>query len=168
MLLFGVIMILSLGFVLCNMYTAETIRVNGTVVTQAEFRTMRTPPILILIMMAVSAGMIIYSLRRITIDRKTDQHGTEAYGVIADISPSGLRVNGVPQLTAHVLVLQENGSVLELSESIGNNRNRYCTGDFVRVKYLEEDVNILHTIDRETLPPALVQLLNKEFKAYLP
>ena len=164
LLVFGILFALVGGFFFYNLTTEETMRINRRIVTQEEAREEVWPFLLPIGFALAGVCIAAYSAIHILRDRNTDTYGKEAYGIISDVMDSGTRINHVPQWKAWVLVAEENGDVFEKSESVGENRNRYKAGQFVRVKYTDNDINILQRVGRSSLPAGVADRLEEEYR----
>lgn len=89
--------------------------------------------------------------KKLISDHQTDKYGTQAYGIVSDILPTGTSVNGVPELKANVFIYKEDGSVESYAEVIGFSADKYKPGDFLLVKHYKNDINILQQVNQESI-----------------
>ena len=157
---FGLIWTMITAFVTFGFYagTAATIRVNGELVSQAEFNGMLFPKIFLGIFWVIGITMIVIGIKKIIKNSNTEKFGEVCYGRIISISKTGAYVNGVPQLKALITVyIESNGEVTEVEEVIGLATNRkYNVGDYVEGKYYNGDINISSYVP-ETMIPSYIQ-----------
>lgn len=155
-IVFGIIWLLITGMVTLGFYsgTADTITVNGQLVTQEEFNGMLFPKIFMGIFWAVGIIMIIVGLRKIIKNAQTEKFGEVCYGRITDIIRTGAAVNGVPELKAIVTVYIESlGITQEVEEVIGlATKRKYNVGDYIEGKYYNGDINIDSYIPETVIP----------------
>ena len=169
-LIFGILLSLIGGLLFFGTLNAETVKVNGIVLTQAEYRAAVWPLITGALFPIIGIIMIIKGARHVVIDRKTDLYGTESYAVITDILDSGVRFDsrrgtgGTPMLNAYLRIISKDGSVLYMTETIDNNPMHLMSGDFVLVKYTDKDVNILQRVERYSLPSEIADRLEEAYK----
>lgn len=97
---------------------------------------------MIWLFVAIGVVLIVVGLRKILANIATSTKGEETYGIVVDVYPSGTRVNGRPVLNADVEIVESNGMIGRYTESIGMS-HKYRVGDFVEVKYYNNDINIL-------------------------
>lgn len=155
-IIFGIIWLLITGMVTLGFYsgTADTITVNGQLVSQEEFNAMLGPKLFMGIFWAVGIIMIVVGLRKIIKNAQTEKFGEVCYGRIIDIRRTGARVNNVPELKAIIMVYIESiGSVEEIEEVIGlATKRKYNVGDYIEGKYYNGDVNIDSYIPENIIP----------------
>lgn len=155
-IIFGTFWLFVTGIVTFGFYsgTADTITVNGQLVTQQEFNEMLFPKIFMGIFWAVGIIMIAVGVRKIIRNAKTEKFGEVCYGRITDIRRTGSAVNGVPELKAVVVVYIESlGTTQEIEEVIGlATKRKYNIGDYIEGKYYNGDINIDSYIPKDVIP----------------
>jgi len=113
-------------------------------------------------------GLIVtvFHGHRLLIDRQTQKNGKDGFAVVADLVPLKAEYDGVPRMRVHLLVGQENGQILEMTETPDGNPARLKVGEIVRVRYTGKDVNICSKYDPECLDPDVVRRFDKECRRY--
>lgn len=100
-------------------------------------------------------GLIIFIAGIIEVIKnwKTNVKGEECFGKIHNIYPTGTYVNGVPELKAEVLVyIPSLNETKLLSEIIGVGAFEYQQTSYVKVKYYNNDINIIGIVHLSELP----------------
>jgi len=110
--------------------------------------------------------LIAKGLLKIIRNFRTSIYGKEYYGIIVNIFPNGVKVNGHPELDAEVLISIDNRKILRLRDTIGFDWNKYTLQDYVKVKYYKNDINILHKVEDYTLPPETKDYLQQSLSLY--
>ena len=101
----------------------------------------------------IGIGLIIIGARKIIRDRSTSKLGEECYGYVIDISPNGNYINGSPQLNAKTVVyIRSENDVREIAEYSGTGTSKYNVGDYVKVKYYNNDINFIEKVPENTIP----------------
>lgn len=161
-LFFGIIWTAISVFIAFIMYnTNGTVEVNGRPVSHEEFNAMLWPKIFIGIFICIGIVFIIVGLKKIITNILTRTIGTETYGLITNVYPSNVTVNGRPQLMADVLVVV-NDRINRYSETIGFDWNKYRIGDFVLIKIYKKDINIVRLVNRNEVPYEIIPLLEND------
>ena len=105
-------------------------------------------PLLLFFMLFFAVGIFVLwlGMKDVFKNIKTDKNGEICYGVIKSIEPdpTSVQVNGNPQYRATVefFTLTINGT-MTLSETIGYKMEKYRVGECVKIKYYENDINII-------------------------
>lgn len=96
----------------------------------------------------VSIGlfMMFIGLKKISINKKTDKNGFITYAIVTDTYESGSYVNDNPEWKSNFKVVDRNSLLVDCSEIVGFDRNKYPIGSYVRVKYYNGDINILEAV----------------------
>ena len=156
--IFGLFWLLFTAFFTFISYAGgTTISVNGQIVSQEEFNAMLFPKIFLGIFWAIGIIMIIWGLKKIIRNYKTDTYGEVCYGKIINIFNSGTYVNNIPELKARVSVYIESlGTLEEIEEVIGlATKKKYNIGDYIEGKYYNGDINIESYIPETMIPSHL-------------
>ena len=109
-----------------------------------------------LIFIAVGLWIMYLGIKELLKNKKTNKYGEICYGIITsiDADTSSVQVNGNCQYKATVNFYypQLNGT-MTFCESYGYKREKYSVGECVKVKYYNDDINIIEgNIDINTLP----------------
>jgi arginyl-tRNA synthetase len=107
-------------------------------------------------------AFIAVGVRKLVKNLKTNRYGYETYGVVLQIFPTGKSVNSRPILCAEISLVKEDGTTEIFKEDIGFNEKRYHTGAFLKVKYFENDVNILEKLHEANVPFNYVDMLKRD------
>ncbi|MBR3280349.1 MAG: hypothetical protein IKI57_00685 [Clostridia bacterium] len=99
-------------------------------------------------------------------NKKTDKYGINTFGRILDIASTGNMIGGEPELKASVVVyMPKLNSIQVFEEVIGSAPAKYDVGMYVNVKQYSDDVNIVSTVNKEAIPPSVIEKINdKNFK----
>lgn len=162
---FGSLWTLITAFVTYGFYgnLGGTIRVNGAVVSQAEFSAMLGPKIFIGIFWFIGISVLIKGIITVKKDSDTENKGELAYGRITRVYKSGTYINNRPEYKIDAKVfIPSTFETTMLSEVIGFNRSLYPVGTYVEVKYYNNDINIVRMIDLEEMPSHIADRLYKE------
>ena len=107
----------------------------------------------IVIFEGIGIFLIVKGAKQIIKDKKTDKNGIICYGIVNSISTTGTSVNGSPELKALVTIyLESENNILNISEIIGFDANKYPEGSCVKVKYYDGDINIIELADFNYIP----------------
>lgn len=106
------------------------------------------------------AGFVVLAkgIKRAKADAATKKHGQQSYGLVVDFSDSGAAVNNHPVWNAHVLVSLGNGCSRVFVEEAGTHP-KYDVGDFLLVKYYQNDINILDRASKYAIPEHVKECL---------
>ncbi len=96
---------------------------------------------------------MIKGLIKIIKDILTSKKGEECYGCVKDIQETGEYVNGAPIYKAEFNVYVESEyRTFELSEKIGMKPEKYPIGSYAKLKYYDNDINIIESIEETSIP----------------
>lgn len=154
-IIFGSFWTAITAFITIATYTAEHVTVNDVEYTQAEFSTMLFPKVFLGIFWFIGLFMLYTGLKKIIKNHNTNVYGEIVYGKICNIYNSGTYINEVPELKADFLIyVPSEWGTKVVSEVIGldNIKNCYQIGDYVEVKYYNNDINIIRTVTEDELP----------------
>lgn len=161
-LFFGIVWTAISIFIAFIMYnTNGTIEVNGRPVSHAEFEAMLWPKLFIGLFVLIGIIFICVGLKKIITNIITNTRGTETYGLVIDVRPSGTTVNGRPQLMADILIVVD-GRTERYSEIVGFDWNKYRTGDFTLLKHYKKDVNLIRRVNANEVPGNIMGVLRNE------
>lgn len=114
----------------------------------------------------VGICFVVRGVKRVTADKKTDKNGEICYGRIKNISSTGTSVNGRQELKATICsYIPSLNEEKILDEVIGFDYNKYAIGDYVKLKYYNNDVNIIEKVSNQEVPQNVLALYDnsKEF-----
>ena len=117
------------------------------------------------IFIAIGFWMIANGYKQIKKDRDTDKYGKFTYGRILNISPTGSYVNNNPELKASVLFVKD-GLDYVYNEIIGFDQNKYRSGQYVKIKHYNDDVNILGVVSEQSIPYDTVAQINEFYESH--
>ncbi len=115
-----------------------------------------------LIFVAIGLFVLWTGVKKLKANKDTDIHGVETYGIVVDIRPSGSSVNGRDILNADVVIVEETGVTGRYTESIGTSYNKYRIGEYVFVKYYNDDINIINKAEATIVPEHIKEKLASE------
>ena len=121
---------------------------------------------------------IVLTFRKVRLfrrERSTGMRGTETYGIITEIINTGMRVRAFSMkysarrstlLKVRISIMGKSGTVFELTKSFyaSNSSQPYGPGNFVRVMYLNDDVNILEVVRCSSVPTNIADRLEEEYR----
>jgi hypothetical protein len=153
---FGIMWLSITGFVTFLMYGHSnpdgTINVNGEVMSQEQFNQMLGPKIFCGIFILVGLYLLFTGIKQVIVDTKTNIHGKETYGLILNISPTGVSVNRVPELQAEILVITDHNQTKTFTEVVGLKPIQYQVGTYALVKYYNNDINLIKPVLEHEVP----------------
>ncbi len=119
-----------------------------------------------LVFEAIGIYFTYSGLKQIMADRRTEKYGEFIYGKIIDIIPSGSSENGMPEMQAKILAyVPGEMSARIFEEIIGFDIGEYEIGQYLVLKYYNNDVNFHLIINKEKVPINIIELLeNGEFQ----
>ena len=85
--------------------------------------------------------------------------------MVTDIYESGTYVNDNPEWKSDFKVIDKNGNLVDCSEIVGFNENKYPVGSFVKVKYHNGDINILEAVSESQISNMVLLDYKKVFDA---
>ena len=140
---------------------ANNYYVNGTEVSEAAFKAMLMPKLIIGLFIAVGIIMMIKGGRKVLKNMQTRTHGELCYGRVLAVERTGTYVNERPIFKAEIyLHSQLDGEDYTIWEEVGFNPQKYPTGSFVQVKYYKGDINFDETSAyTEDIPESMKQYL---------
>lgn len=100
------------------------------------------------IFILIGVYLIIKGLKKVIKDMKTKNKGEECFGIIKNKYTTGNYVNNNPQYKVDVCVYIESENRVEtISEVIGFNPEKYMINSYVKLKYYDNDINIIENVD---------------------
>ena len=109
--------------------------------------------LLFLIFPIVGVCMFVIGLRRVIRNARTAARGTVCYASIEDVFATDKSINDAPIMKAAFNVyLESEHRVVEVEEEIGLNPDKYPIGSYVKVKYYNNDINIIEPITENEVP----------------
>lgn len=112
---------------------------------------------------AIGIFMLVSGIKQILKDKKTSKYGIEAYGRILRIFPTGASANGVPELQAEIgTYIPDTGETREFTEITGF-KPLYDVGDYLLLKYYEDDVNIVQRLEKNEVPVHFLEIINSKY-----
>lgn len=118
--------------------------------------------VMIVVFLIIGIVIMAIGIKKLVSNMLTAVKGIETYGIIMDIYPSGASVNGKNIMNADVIIIEEDGNRGRYTESIGTGGNKYNTGDYVKVKYYKNDINIIDRVQKEEIPYYTLEKLSIE------
>ncbi|MBR1939521.1 hypothetical protein IJ847_02200 [Candidatus Saccharibacteria bacterium] len=108
----------------------------------------------------VGLVLMIFGLKKIIKDRKTEKYGLQCYGIVRRIEPTGASVNDNPEFKAVIdIVNPETMQVETVEEVIGFDHNKYPTNSYLLCKYYQGDINIKSIVSDSEVPESARQYL---------
>lgn len=139
-----------------------TITVNGKIVSQAEFNSLLWPKLIFLIFILVGLFFVVIGIIGLIKDNKINELGKEYYGKIIDIHNNDCSINGRCLEDAKVKVyIEELNEIKEYTEHL-ELHSLYREKDYIKVKYYNNDINIIDTLEEIEIPSNIKELLDKE------
>ena len=111
---------------------------------------------------AIGITMLRKGLKNVARNKATDKNGFKTYGLITNIYGTNQYVNDCEQLKADVIfVTDDNDKINKCSEVIGFDWDKYGIGDYVHIKYFQNDINILGKAYMQSVPEGIRQQLEQ-------
>ena len=168
MLIFGIIWTVFSGLMgVLVLVSPGTMTVNGVEVSRNDTGAMLVPILFIGLFVLIGIILIAVGLKKVLRDIATSKNGIETYGVVIDISETGTRVNGSPELKAIVMAITEYGQMERFEEIIGFDYNKYSYGEYLKVKQYKDDINIIEKIDESIIPYNQLEKLEEVKQQYI-
>lgn len=105
-----------------------------------------------LITVVIGLYMFIKGFIKIIKNRNTAKKGEECFAMVEGVSETGRLSDGKPIYKASFIVYVDSlVDTRRVYETIGVNPSKYPLGCFVKVKYYEGDINILHIVYDESV-----------------
>lgn len=104
------------------------------------------------LLLVIGIYLIVRGGRQLVKDYKSKNFGDEVYGMVAQICPSGTKINDRPVLNAEVVIVETSGVIGKYVETIGTDCYKYRKGDFLLVSHYEDDINIISKVDGDIVP----------------
>lgn len=118
---------------------------------------------ILLIFLAVGLYLFIVGVIRIIRNFSTSLKGEECYSFVSNIVPTGKLVNDNPIYKAlFVTYVPSLYDTREVYEEIGIDSSKYPIGSFVKVKYYNDDVNIIEIVDESVIPLEIVSKIKTD------
>jgi hypothetical protein len=109
-------------------------------------------PIVFLLPFLIAGIWLLYSgIKKVTKNAETHAKGTPSYGLVVDFSETGTYINGHAVWNAHILAIADYGLVREFKEEVGT-RPKFDVGDFVSIKYYQDDINVTGRVNLYAIP----------------
>ena len=84
-------------------------------------------------------------------DSNTNRYGTEKYGIVTALTPTGNTVAGHPVMVASVLLIDDNGQTTTCKKNVSFEPD-FKFGDYVRVKHNGDNIIILGRTEKDDVP----------------
>lgn len=108
----------------------------------------------------IGFGFLAVGIRKKIRDTSTNKYGEECYGRVIDARPNGTSINGRRQYDAEVeLFVKSLNQIIKAKEVSGLGSSDYKTGDYVKVKYFNGDINFIEKVYPDYLPVDAQQAL---------
>lgn len=118
---------------------------------------------------AIGIFMLVKGIRKIIRDNKTNKLGEECYGCVIDLHPNGNYVNGSPQLNAKVLIyVKSEAQTKEIEEYAGTGISKYNVGEYIKVKYYNNDINFIGKVTENEIPLDVKNYIYRETPPIVP
>lgn len=92
-------------------------------------------------------------------DEDTEKYGEICYGRIRDVYPTGMIVNGEKEYNVKIYFYIPSLKKEEKAEEvIGFNYYEYNKGEYVKLKYYKDDINIMSKVDKSEVPQKVLDL----------
>ena len=119
---------------------------------------------------AAFVGILIMckGIKSIIHERTLNKKGFDTYGIIVDINQEKYTRMSYGQVKRYVYfygdirVVGEDGKVYRYIKSLGSDRTKCNIGDFLKVKYLNNDIQILNSVPEYAVPTRISTTLNSE------
>lgn len=105
--------------------------------------------------------MLIKAIRRIIVNICTASRGTLTYGKVTRIRNTCTKESDCAIFMAEIVLEEESGLIGRYMENIGISL-KYEVGDFVKVKYYKDDINIISGVYEREVPERIRNRLNAE------
>ena len=161
----GIMWLLTTGFVMFAMYgglgPGGTLTVNGEIVTQEQFNELLWPKIFFGVFLLAGFWILFLGIKEHITNTKTNMHGKESYGLITNITPTGVRVgrHHRRELKADVLVITEGNQIKIFTKVIGFSPVKYSVGTYLVVKYYKDNINIIRQVLPQEVPETMKSCL---------
>ena len=110
------------------------------------------------IFLITGIALIILGLIKIIKNYLTSKKGEECYGCVKDIKETGKYINDNPIYKAKFSVFVESlYEVKEIEEDLGKSKEEYPVGTYVKVKYYNDDINIIEKLEEDRVPEEIKQ-----------
>lgn len=104
----------------------------------------------------IGIAFIIAGIRKILRNINTDKNGEECFGKVIEVEDTGAKVNGNKIYKAFVaLYINSENRVAIISEEVGFNPLKYRIGEYVLVKYYQNDINFVKNIYENEIPESI-------------
>jgi hypothetical protein len=103
----------------------------------------------------VVAGLFVFikGVKKKIKDNKTEKFGEECFGIVKETKNNGTEVNGVSYQDAYIYTFIPSLNTVKLmKENIGGKYQDYVPGKYVKLKYYEDDINIIGFVSKEVIP----------------
>lgn len=101
--------------------------------------------VMLLIWELIGIPFLCFPVAKMISDKKTDKNGIECFGYIDSVEAF---VGDESTAKMRVYISTEN-RVLKIEEDVNGKTAEYAAGDFIRVKYYNDDVNVLSRVEDE-------------------
>jgi len=102
-----------------------------------------------------AAGLLVFvkGFKQKLKDKKTEKNGEICFGRIKETKGNGTSVNGVEYQDAYIYTyIPSLNTVKLMKENIGAKYQDYLAGKYVKLKYFEDDINIIGCVPKEQVP----------------
>lgn len=105
----------------------------------------------------IGAMTFFVGINKVKKNKETEKKGQQSYGIVVGFSESGCYVNGCPVWDAHIAVVT-NYRIQQFVERAGINP-KYDVGQYVSVKYYNDDINVLEQLSAYSVPDNIKSML---------
>ena len=101
--------------------------------------------IIFAVVFAAIGGMLItQTIRKKIITEEVEEKGEECFALIKNVYPSRNSTNRLIEYKADILIyLESQNKVIEITKIIGQDANKYPEKLYVKLKYLNNEINII-------------------------
>ena len=112
---------------------------------------------------AVGVWFLYTGIKKAKRNAETNVKGTPSYGLVVDFSETGTYINGNAVWNAHILAIADYGLVREFKEEVGT-RPKFDVGDFVSIKYHQDDINVTGRVNLYEIPEKARNILQSAYQ----
>ena len=141
--------------------TGGNLFINSQGITQQELNDLLFMRIFIGIFWTVGIVLMFCGLKSIIRNLKINKNGVECFGKIIKIYPSGIYIDGRPEIKADFAVYMLEGNKVKIfSKIIGLDKSKFSKGTWCKLKQFESDINILEVALESEIPLDIVDVIN--------
>lgn len=122
-------------------------------------------PIMLLFLIFPIVGLyfLISGLIKIIKNTMTAAKGVETFAAIQNVYPTSKSINDAPIYIAEFKVYDENTMEAKIiKEEVGIFPSKYPIGAYIKVKYYNNDVNLIKVVSEEEVPENIMRFIKTE------